>query len=183
VESLAKFQELGDKYRAARILNMLGELSRIQGDYDRAGKFYEENLEILRGLQIRPAAPTFNLAWVSLHRGDHRKAKVLFEESLRLYAEEDNKNGMENCVWGFAALLGTTGNPNQAARLFGAAEALLEGVGIRRRMDTSDQKEFDHYVAAVRTQLDEAAFAKAWAEGRAMTMEQAIAYALENQGG
>jgi predicted ATPase/DNA-binding XRE family transcriptional regulator len=177
VESLAKFQELGDKYRAARILNMLGELSRIQGDYDRAGKFYEENLEILRGLQIRPAAPTFNLAWVSLHRGDHRKAKILFEESLRLYAEEDDKNGMKNCVWGFAAVLGTTGNPNQAARLFGAAESFQENIGVY--MVPPDQKEFDHYVTAVRGQLDEVVFVKAWAEGRAMTLEQAIEYAHE----
>jgi hypothetical protein len=42
-----------------------------------------------------------------------------------------------------------------------------------------DQKEFDHYVTAVRGQLDEVVFVKAWAEGRAMTLEQAIEYALE----
>jgi len=46
-------------------------------------------------------------------------------------------------------------------------------------MDPSDQKEFDHYVAIVRAQLDPAAFAKAWAEGRAMSQEQAIAFALD----
>jgi hypothetical protein len=36
----------------------------------------------------------------------------------------------------------------------------------------------DQNVAIARTQLDEATFAAAWAEGRAMTLEQAVAYAL-----
>jgi hypothetical protein len=58
-------------------------------------------------------------------------------------------------------------------------ESLLESTGMAGRLDPSDQKEFDHYVAAVRGQLDEPAFAKAWAEGRAMTMEQAMEFALK----
>jgi hypothetical protein len=41
-----------------------------------------------------------------------------------------------------------------------------------------DQEKYDHVVAAARSQLDEATFAVAWAEGRAMPLEQAIAYAL-----
>jgi hypothetical protein len=72
-----------------------------------------------------------------------------------------------------------TGKPEQAAQLFGAVESLLEGIGMSGRIDPSDQKEFDHYVAAARGQLDEAAFAKAWAEGRAMALEQAIELALQ----
>jgi len=183
LKSLAKFQELGDKFMAGQVLNGFGELARLQGDYERAGKCYEESLEILRELRSRGAlaAPSFNLAWVSLHRGDHRKAKALFEESLNLYKEDGNKNAMTDCLSGFAAVLGMIGKPEQAARLFGAVEALLEGIGMRGRKDPSDQKEFDHYVAAVRAHLDEAAFANAWAEGRAMTLEQAIAYALQKR--
>lgn len=73
-----------------------------------------------------------------------------------------------------------TGKPEQAARLFGAVESLVESIGMAGRMNPSDQKEFDDYVTIVRAQLDDASFAAAWAEGRAMTMEQAIAYALEN---
>ena len=179
VQSLAKFQELGDRFRVGIILNALGELRRMQGDYERAGKFYEENLEILRDQRNRfaLAAPTFNLAWVLLHRGDHHKAKILFEESLRLYVEEDNKNAIMDSLSGFAAVLGTIGKPDQAARLFGAAESLRENIG--GQMALSDRREFDYYVAAVRAQLDEVVFVKAWAEGRAMTLEQAIEYAPE----
>jgi len=182
LKSLAIFQELGDKFMAGQVLNVLGELARLLGDYERAGKFYEESLEILRelGSRFTLAAPSFNLAWVALHGGDYRKAKVLFEESLKLYKEDGNKNAMTDCLSGFAAVLGVIGRPEQAARLLGAVESLLESIGMSGRMDPSDQKEFDHYVAAARAHLDEAAFAKAWAAGRAMALEQAIEYALEN---
>lgn len=181
MQSLAKFQELGDKLRAGTVLNGLGELARLQGDYERAGKFYEEDVEILRE-QRSPVAlvtPLVNQGWVPLHGGDYRKAKALFEESLKLSNEYGNKNGTTISLAGFASVLEMTGKPEQAARLFGAVESLLEGIGMAGRMDPSDQKEFAHYVAAARGQLDEAAFAKAWAEGRAMTLEQAVEFALQ----
>jgi tetratricopeptide (TPR) repeat protein len=162
----------------------LGELARFQGDYERAGVFYEQALDILRELRspVRLATPLFNLAWVSLHRGDYERAHAMFAESLRLQREYGAKIGMvEECLGGFAAILGMTGKPEAAARLFGAAESLLETAGMARLIEPSDQKEFDHYVTAVRAQLDEAVFENAWSEGRAMTMEQAIAYALEHE--
>ena len=83
---------------------------------------------------------------------------------------------MTLCLMGLASILGMTGKPKKAAQLFGAVEFLNESI---IRMEPSDHKDFDHYVAVVRGQLDEAAFAKAWGEGRLMTMEQAIAFALE----
>ncbi|HEX9922142.1 MAG TPA: hypothetical protein VGD99_05735, partial [Anaerolineae bacterium] len=57
-------------------------------------------------------------------------------------------------------------------RLFGAAEILYENSVVR--LEYADQVEYDRNVAVVRAQLDEATFAAAWAEGRAMTLEQAV---------
>jgi len=182
LQSLAIFQELGDRFNAAYVLNGLGEASRLQDNYERAGNYYEESLEIYRELRSRAALapPMVNLAWVSLHLGHFDTAKAFFQESLKLFKDEDKKIGMMHCLPGFAGVLGMTGKPKPAARLFGAMEALLESLEITGQLDPPDQKELDHYVAIVRSQLDEAVFAKAWADGRAMTMEQAIAYALEN---
>jgi predicted neutral ceramidase superfamily lipid hydrolase len=69
------------------------------------------------------------------------------------------------------------GQPKRAAWLFGAAEALRETSGAS--IPPVDRADYDRILAAVRAQLDEQTFAAAWAEGRAMTLEQAIAYALE----
>jgi tetratricopeptide (TPR) repeat protein len=177
MKSLAKFQELGDKFWVAILFTSLGELARLQGNYEQAGKFYEQNLEIfleLRG-RFNLMYPFINLAWVSLHGGDYPKAHALLEESLRLSIESSNKPLTTGCLMGFASLLGMTGKPEKAVRLFGAAESLLD-----ERLFPSDQQEFDHYLAVVRKQLEQATFAKAWAEGSAMTLEQAVAFAKEN---
>jgi predicted ATPase/DNA-binding SARP family transcriptional activator len=181
MQSLATFQELGDKFRMGFTFNGLGELARLLGDYERARRFYEEDIAILRQ-QRSPAAlvtPLVNQAWVSLHGSDTPKAKAAFEESLKLSKEYGNRNGMTLSLAGFAGILGMSGKPEQAARLFGAVESLLEAMGMARRMDPSDQKEFDYCVAVVRSQLATPAFEKAWAEGRTMTSEHAIAFALK----
>jgi hypothetical protein len=68
------------------------------------------------------------------------------------------------------------GNPEQAAQLLGAADSILEGLV---QLEPADQKDFDYYLSIVRGQLDESAFALAWEEGRVITLEQAIEYALE----
>ena len=78
---------------------------------------------------------------------------------------------------GLAGSCGSTGDAGRAARLFGAAHALRESVGIPLRPIA--RPEYERDVAAVRTRLDEASWQAAWAEGQAMTLEQAIAYALE----
>ena len=68
---------------------------------------------------------------------------------------------------------------DRAARLLGATDVLLSALGIRP--DHPDQVELNTYVDAARTALGDIAFAAAWAEGRAMTLEQAIEYALAGE--
>jgi non-specific serine/threonine protein kinase len=178
ISSLAKLKELGDNFGAAYALNLLGELARFRGDYERARQFYEENLEILRKLRSRVTVPPMlNLAWVSLYRGDIRKAKALFEESLNRSNESGDTGTMTECLTGFVGVLVMVGKPEQATRLIGAAESLFRRIGWT--MTAVDQREFDHYIAAVRGQLDEASFAKTSEEGRTMTLEQAVEYALK----
>ena len=65
----------------------------------------------------------------------------------------------------------------RAARLLGAATGQFEAIGAA--MWPADRLEYERTVAAARAALSEEVFAAAWAEGRAMTLDQAIAYALE----
>jgi hypothetical protein len=69
----------------------------------------------------------------------------------------------------------------RAARLLGAAEAAHERMGTF--IIPSDTPEYARIVAGVRQRIDGAAFGQAWAEGRSMTLDQAIAYALEEGDG
>ena len=81
-----------------------------------------------------------------------------------------------NCIAGLAGVAGALGQLQRASRLFGAVATHSER--LQYRLDPADQIEFDRNVAAVRAQLTDDAFNAAWAEGRAMTLEQAIAFAL-----
>ena len=69
------------------------------------------------------------------------------------------------------------GQPLRAAQLLGAADALFETIG--RVRDAVDSDDYAYSVTQVRDQLDEATFSAAYGVGREMTLEQAIAYALE----
>jgi hypothetical protein len=69
--------------------------------------------------------------------------------------------------------------PQWGARLFGAVEALLSRVEIR--LEPAERADFERSVSDVRVRMTAEAFAVAWAEGRAMTLEQAIEYALAGE--
>ena len=70
------------------------------------------------------------------------------------------------------------GQALRATRLCGTAEVVLEATGAK--LGHPDQAEYEQTIAMARGTLSEALFAAAWAEGRAMSVEQAITYALED---
>ena len=67
----------------------------------------------------------------------------------------------------------------RAARLFGAAEGLRQAMGAL--LPPVHRAEHDRSVAAVRTALGEGAFAAAWAEGRAMSLDEVVALVLAEE--
>jgi predicted ATPase len=177
-ESLSLFQEMGDKLGIATSLTYLGEMARFQGHYLRAALLYTESLELYRNVGDRSsiAAVLHNLGHVALQQGDEESANKLIAESLILSQELGDKLLLGGCLVGLAGVISIQGHPEQAVRLFGAAETLFEGAG--GNVYPVDRAEYDRTLAAIRARLDEATFAQAWAEGQALTLEQAIAYAL-----
>jgi hypothetical protein len=71
---------------------------------------------------------------------------------------------------------GAQGQPERAARIFGAAESLREAIGSV--FDPADLVDYDRNIADAREQVSELAWERALREGTAMTLEQAIAHAL-----
>jgi hypothetical protein len=79
---------------------------------------------------------------------------------------------------GLAAVAVAQAQSQRAARLFGAAEGLREAIGAP--VPPADRAEHDHSVAAVRSALGEAAFAAEWGEGQTMSLDEVVAYALND---
>jgi hypothetical protein len=76
-------------------------------------------------------------------------------------------------------LAGAQGRERRAALLSGAAERLFEILGAS--LPLVDRADHDHKMAAARAVLGEESFAAAWSEGKAMSLEQAVEYALEEE--
>jgi len=105
--------------------------------------------------------------------GDVPQAEALFAESLELAQQLDDPLMTAYGLEGLAGVVGARGQHAWAARLFGTAEALREVIDVP--MHDTDHPLHEPYLVAARAHLGEAAFAAAWAEGRAMTPEQALA--------
>ncbi|MDQ5854148.1 MAG: tetratricopeptide repeat protein, partial [Chloroflexota bacterium] len=183
-ESVQLFRELGDKWGESFGRAGLGRLALAQGDVERAIPLLEETLALGRELGNR-----FVIAWALAHLGhaalaqnDYERATPLFEESLELGHQLGDKMNVAECLDGLAGVAGAqAGDPEaalRAARLFGAAEALRDAIGATRPPFL--QSHCERIAVTVAIQLGEDASA-AWAEGRAIAMEQAITYALNRE--
>jgi DNA-binding CsgD family transcriptional regulator len=174
-ESLTIARELGDKMGIAEVLTALGDLARERGDYGQAYCFFEESRSLYEELGAKGdvALALIVLGEVVRLQGDRVRARALFQDSLAQLRELGISRGFRIpfCLEELARLYATEGELEHATCLFGAAEALRELVGTPPLVEDED-------IAAIRIQMSTGAFARAWAEGRAMAPEQAIEYAL-----
>jgi predicted ATPase/Tfp pilus assembly protein PilF len=177
-ECLRISKEVGDKNLTARALNNLGEAARSDGDYDTARSLYEESLKGHKqaGDRQLTGVTCVNLGAVAYHQGDYEAARSYYRESLVIAQELGENRGIAFAVDGFAALDVKQREPERAARLAGAAEALHEAIGFE--LEPADRAFHDHYLAEARTALGEPAFAAALKQGRVMGTKEAIALAL-----
>src|SRR5262249_28499712 len=114
------------------------------------------------------------LGRVARAQGDDERALALFVEGLTIFQDMQNSYGVGCYLAALAGVWGTRGQPLRAARLFGAAQA-LRGTSAA---PVGAQGDYERDLAAVRSQLDAATFEATWADGAALPLEQAVAFAL-----
>jgi predicted ATPase/DNA-binding SARP family transcriptional activator/DNA-binding CsgD family transcriptional regulator len=182
-EGLALSRELGGAETIGVQLLSLGYEFLLEGDHERATALNEEAAALLRNRGYRTGLETAlaNLGWTALVRGDHNRAAELFEESVALSTELGDKSTAAESLEGLACAAGARGEPERAARLFGAAQGLYEAGGYHRTPRELALRE--PYLADARSRLDGALWGTKLEEGRAMTLEEAIQYALSEEEG
>ncbi len=177
-ESLELFRKLEDKWSMAVVLGQMGAVTRRKGDYAQDVVRCEESLAMFRTVGDKwGIAYSLRLTGHAVRlQGDLERAEGLYRESLALFGETRDQWIATECMEGLALAASAQGRSERAARLFGGAEAARETFGITMpRPEVGDQEQF---WASIRERPEGTAFAAAYAEGRAMTLEQAIEYAL-----
>jgi non-specific serine/threonine protein kinase len=143
-----------------------------------ARAYHEESLAMFRTLGDRRniARALIHLGWVGIDQHAHAEAREHLTEAVTIARELADPRVMIDGLEIFAYLALGVDRPDRAARLQGAAETLRETIGLP--VSPSEHIFYDADVAAARAGLGDAAFNAAWGEGRALSMEQAVAYAL-----
>ncbi len=176
--ALELFREVDDQWGSARALNCLGEITRVQENYGKAAAFYQESLKLFRQIG-NPWGENIvlqNLAYIAQNAGDFDQAKAMFTDGLMTSIGLNDKCSIANNLIGLAGTIGNLGEPERAAQLFGAAEALRQMIDVH--IQPGDLPDYERNLAAIQAQLDDVTFKSAWEEGRTMSLEQSIEAAL-----
>ena len=180
-ECLPLLREVGDKWGLARSYSCLGLVAMFRGDYERAKALMEESLMVARNAgDIWCSSMDLNhLGLMALFQGDYGRAQDLCKESLELSRQPGMMHVIAYSLHTSAAVAGSQGQPVRSAGLWGAAEALREAIGTA--FSPLELRVYEPHIAAARAQIADAAWEEAWQKGRAMSMEEAIEYALSEE--
>jgi predicted ATPase/class 3 adenylate cyclase/Tfp pilus assembly protein PilF len=182
-ESMDLFRELGDKQSLAFCLNNMAMMVYSQGDLGRTAQLTEESVALKRELGNRGGVSMglYNLGWIALLQDDLGRAADLYRESLSLSWDTGLNPLVQSALEGLACLAGAKGEAERAGRLWGAGQALHETKSIPRDIDFLD--EADARISAVRTGMGEEVWEEAYRKGRAMTLDEAVSYAIGEEEG
>jgi DNA-binding CsgD family transcriptional regulator len=175
--SVAVMRRIDQQWGAARALLGLGDLARFRNHPGEAHGWYVEALAILREIGARPeiARCLAGLGRVAMDLGATGQARRHLTRSLRLSHATGARISVARGLEAFAALAGHESRPELAVQLVAAAATLRETAGLPPLPGARTEG----YLAPARRLLGDAAVARLWASGRALTSEAAVALALD----
>ncbi|MCU0495379.1 MAG: tetratricopeptide repeat protein, partial [Chloroflexaceae bacterium] len=158
-------------------LNHTGDVLRCMDQHEQAATHYHEALAIFeqQGHQQGAASVQHNLGYVALHQGDCATAEGYFRSCLRTFRSIGHRWSMADALAGLGLVAAAQGHAAEAARLLGCVEATQQAMdtsGIL--LEPANRKEWEAGLRAIHAELDDAAFAAAWATGRALALEAVV---------
>ena len=179
-EALTLARQAGAPGLVAQVLNVRGELTRVAGHDALARAAYEEGLELSDAAGDESYVSVFlaNLSYLADHRGEYDEARRLDREALRICWSHGRRL---MAAWTVSELAGPEhglGRSERGAVLIGAADDALRVLGSRRH--PGDLPEYHRVVAGIRAALGDERYAQLYAEGARMSLEEAVALALDD---
>jgi predicted ATPase/DNA-binding SARP family transcriptional activator len=165
---------IGENAKTAKSL-----IALMRGDYEQARTLLQEILTRAEELGNRMDYlwARVRLGYVTLREGNLTEAHRFFAESARDFQKDENHSGIVFALEGMASLYIAVEKPEGAARLVGLADAVRKTINDTR--PNLEQADVDNIIAACLAKMGEVAFSDAYDEGQGMTLDEAVAYALE----
>ena len=170
---------VGDRGGQAKAVGSRALIAREQGDLGGATRLFGDALDLSRAIgdDWGAANSLANLGQVLLAARDRAGAAAAFREALLKRRALGDILHMPECFEGLAALAADR-QPRRAARLLGAAGALRERLGAP--VAAADQSRLVELIGRVRRSVRPDTFETAWQDGRDLTLDRAIALALQD---
>ncbi len=178
-EAIAVSEAGGNRWGSSMTIFGLGFFARTIGDYDQARSRFRTCLPVFLefGDKHRINMIQSELAHIEREQGQFKQAIPMYRETILEWQRLGHRAAIAHQLECFAFIAKAQEQPERAAKLFGAAEALREKINIA--MTPQERIEYDRGIADLRANMDEKVFASHWAEGRSMRMDEAIEFALE----
>jgi len=173
-QSLMVLQEIDNPWERAYPLVLLGQITLQQGGQAQARNLFEESRISFKevGDQAGMAEALIGAASIARMQNNFAVARDLYQEIFPILQRIQYKELIPSCLEGMAAVAAEQGELVWAAHLWGATEALREAMGTP--IPPVYRTGYQQAVATARSQVGEADFATAWAQGRSMGSEQAM---------
>jgi predicted ATPase/DNA-binding XRE family transcriptional regulator len=181
MEALSLVRTEGDQWNLGISLATLGLALSRRGEYRHAEALCDEACAAFRDLDDRGSwlgAAIVCQAEVARRQGDYGRAESYYKGSLSLEREETNYRIIAANFMGLGLLAVIKGHAERAVSLFGVLDGWserLKGVFVT----PAERPEYEEGLAATRQVLDATSWALAWERGRAMSVVQAVKYALD----
>jgi non-specific serine/threonine protein kinase len=179
---LDQFRSLGDRYSEGVALNALGTIALSEGKLAEATGRFQEALVVARelGHSRGEALCLSNLAQLARLEGNLDRSQSFSREGLSIAHRLGNQEDLLYCLAGIGGIAAERRQFVRAAQLLGAAAAIADTLGMT--LQPLEQAQFDHDVGVTRAGLSDAAFQQAWATGRLLPLNEAVAEASQDTG-
>ncbi len=178
-ESLTIGGELGYQKGIADALHSLGRLALARGALEKARAQLEVGLETRRDLGESQgiAQSLVNLAAVRVETEEFSEAAEMLGEAFAILEYLGDKRLIAEGLEGIGFMSAARERWASAARMLGTAEGIRISIGSP--IPPASCAHYDRWISALKAGIEESSFKATWAEGRALSIEQAIAAALE----
>ena len=152
-------------------LNHLGHIAQLQGEYKRAEQLHKESMLVFRQVGERWLGMSWahqGLGEAALAQNNSALAQVHFRDALNLFRDIGDRAGVSWCLAGLAGIAAVNEEPESAAWLWGAAEALRQSIGTREA--PASHATHERLKNEVRKQLGEDTFNAKWTEGQSASV-------------
>jgi non-specific serine/threonine protein kinase len=179
-ENLKLARQLGDFNQIGWSLNHLGHVAQLEGDHAQALRLHAASLQPFQELGTRNFGPVWahqSLGETHLAQRAAQLAGAHFAEALAAARDVGDREGIAWCLAGLAGAAAVNEEPERAAWLWGAAEALRRSLGVREA--PAAHATHERLKSQTQAQIGRAAFAAIWAAGEAATLSEGVERALQ----